>query len=104
MPAELAAERWSFTQGDARGMDRDLIRRADHLFLDADHGRRFARWYVVHLFPEVRAGVPVSVHDVFHGWRAKPFSEGSVVVRWLDERGIPFSPPRGARRRTCSSG
>ena len=47
-------------------------------------------WYVVHLFPEVRAGVPVSVHDVFHGWRAKPFSEGSVVLRWLDERGIPF--------------
>ena len=43
VPAELAAERWSFTQGDARGMDRDRIPPADHLFLDADHGRRFAR-------------------------------------------------------------
>ena len=90
VPAELAAGRWNFTQGDARGVDRDLIRRADHLFLDADHGRRFARWYVAHLLPEVRAGIAVSVHDVFHGWRAKPFSKGSVVLRWLDEHGIPF--------------
>ena len=97
VPAELAAGRWNFTQGDARGVDRDLIRRADHLFLDADHGRRFARWYVAHLLPEVRAGIAVSVHDVFHGWRAKPFSEGSVVLRWLDEHGIPFFTP--ARRK-----
>lgn len=88
VPPKLGADRWSFTQGDARAVDPALIRRTDHLFIDADHGRRFARWYVAHLLPEVRAGVPVSVHDVFHGWRAKPFSEGSVVLRWLDERGI----------------
>ncbi len=29
---------------------------------------------------------------------------GSVVLRWLDERGIPFFTTARRRRRTCSSG
>ncbi|MGI9064717.1 MAG: class I SAM-dependent methyltransferase [Pseudonocardiaceae bacterium] len=96
VPSELTS-RWSLTQGNARAVGGELLRRADYLFIDADHGRRFARWYLVHLLPELRAGVPVSVHDVFHRRRAKPFSEGSVVLRWLDEQRIPFFT--AARRR-----
>ena len=57
-----------------------------YLFVDADHGRRFARWYLAHLFPLVAAGTPVSVHDVFHLRWARPWSEGAEVLRWLAER------------------
>ncbi len=96
VPSDLAG-RWNLTEGDARTAGGELLWRADYLFIDADHGRRFARWYLTHLLPELRAGVPVSVHDVFHHRRAKPFSEGSVVLRWLDEQGIPFFT--AARRR-----
>jgi predicted O-methyltransferase YrrM len=82
--------RWTFTRGDIHdGLDavpRDL----DYLFVDADHGRRFGRWYLEHLFPLVPSGTPVSVHDVFHSRRARPVSEGAEVVRWLRERGVPL--------------
>ncbi|MGP3980492.1 hypothetical protein [Streptomyces sp. KR80] len=48
-----------------------------YLFIDADHGARFAHWYIENVFPAVPAGTPTSVHDVVHGRRPKPFSEGS---------------------------
>ncbi len=90
VPGALAGDRWTFTRGDIQdGLDavpRDL----DYLFVDADHGRRFGRWYLTHLFPLVPPGTPVSVHDVFHGRRARPVSEGAEVVRWLRSRGIPL--------------
>ncbi|WP_397540883.1 hypothetical protein [Salinispora vitiensis] len=35
------------------------------MFVDAPHTAKFARWFVGQLFPTVRSGVPVSVHDVF---------------------------------------
>jgi predicted O-methyltransferase YrrM len=90
VPEELAAGRWTFTRGNVQdGLDA-IPRDLDYLFVDADHGRRFGRWYLEHLFPLVPAGTPVSVHDVFHGRRARPVSEGAEVVRWLGERGIPF--------------
>ncbi|WP_257004154.1 hypothetical protein [Streptomyces sp. SA15] len=31
----------------------------------------------------MRPGIPVCVHDVFHGRRPLPFTEGAVVLRWL---------------------
>jgi predicted O-methyltransferase YrrM len=90
VPADLAQRRWTFTLGNIQdGLDavpRDL----DYLFVDADHGRRFGRWYLEHLFPRVPSGTPVSVHDVFHGRRARPFSEGAEVVRWLATHDIPL--------------
>lgn len=36
--------------------------------------------------PRMRPGIPVCVHDVFHGRRTWPFSEGAVLMRWLADR------------------
>ncbi|WP_240496351.1 hypothetical protein [Streptomyces torulosus] len=59
---------------------------ADFLFIDAAHSARFARWYIRERFPGMRPGIPVCVHDVFHGRRPLPFTAGAVVLRWLAER------------------
>lgn len=82
--------RWTFVPGDAR---RTLHRHGyaiDYLFVDARHTAGFARWFVGELFPTVRPGVPVSVHDVFHGRRPWPFSEGRVVLSWLARRNTAY--------------
>lgn len=90
VPAQLADGRWTFTQGDARENLEKIPDTADFLFVDAAHSARFARWYLQHLFPRLTTGIPVCVHDVFHGRRALPFTEGAVVLRWLTERGTPY--------------
>lgn len=77
------ADRWTFVPGDVAANLTAVPPDVGYLFVDADHGRRFARWYLAHLFPRVAAGTPVSVHDVFHGRRARPWSEGAEVLRWL---------------------
>jgi predicted O-methyltransferase YrrM len=86
VPAELAADRWTFVGGDVAANLAAVPPDIGYLFVDADHGRRFARWYLAHLFPLVPAGTPVSVHDVFHGRRARPWSEGTEVLRWLADQ------------------
>ncbi|MET8141694.1 class I SAM-dependent methyltransferase [Sphaerisporangium sp. NPDC005288] len=90
VPEDLSAGRWTFVRGDAREMLAGHDHEIDYLFVDAAHTRSFARWYVNELFPTVPAGVPVSVHDVFHTRRPWPFSEGRVVLSWLAERGIGY--------------
>ncbi len=90
VPDDLAAGRWTFTRGNVQDELDTIPRDLDYLFVDADHGRRFGRWYLEHLFPLMPGGTPVSVHDVFHGRRARPISEGAEVVRWLGERDIPL--------------
>ncbi|MEE1830341.1 class I SAM-dependent methyltransferase [Streptomyces sp. SP17KL33] len=87
VPDSLSTGRWTFTQGDARqNLEKIPASTADFLFIDAAHSASFARWYLRELFPQLRAGIPVCVHDVFHGRRALPFTEGAVVLRWLAER------------------
>ncbi|GAU68781.1 O-methyltransferase [Streptomyces sp. NBRC 110611] len=97
VPKELSADRWTFTKGDIREHPDKIPAGTDYLFIDADHGARFAHWYIEHLFPAVPAGTPTSVHDVFHGRRPRPFSEGSVIVKWLAERNIEFLTPSTAK-------
>ena len=50
-----------------------------------------------------RRGIPVSVHDVYHFRTTLPLHEGRVVVRWLDERGVPYFTPSRARARATST-
>ncbi|GHJ40864.1 class I SAM-dependent methyltransferase [Streptomyces sp. TS71-3] len=95
--ADLSDGRWAFTKGDVRENLAKVPDNTAYLFIDADHGARFARWYIGNLFPVVPPKTPVSVHDVFHGRRPKPLSEGSVVIKWLGERGIEFFTPSTAR-------
>ncbi|HEY0811761.1 MAG TPA: class I SAM-dependent methyltransferase [Pseudonocardia sp.] len=90
VPAELAADRWTFVPGDIASTLGAVPDDVGYLFVDADHGRRFGRWYLANLFPLAAAGTPASVHDVFHGRRVRPWSEGAEVVRWLGARGVPW--------------
>lgn len=95
VPDELAADRWTFTLGDVRERLATLPAGIDYAFVDADHGARFARWYLSALLPRLAPGTPVSVHDVLRGATPRPWSEGSVVTRRLRERGTPtFSASR----------
>jgi predicted O-methyltransferase YrrM len=95
VPAELAGDRWTFVQGDMKANLGRVPRDVGYLFVDADHGRRFGRWYLEHLFPAVPPGVPVSVHDVLRGRTARVWSEGAEVLAWLRERNVPaFSASR----------
>lgn len=102
VPEELSAGRWTFHRGDLRETVEKVPAGTGYLFVDADHGRRFARWYLEHLFGRIATGTPTSVHDVFHLPRARPFTEGSEVLRHLGRSGTGWFTPRGPRHRgTC---
>ncbi len=99
VPADLAESRWTFVRGDiVETLDR-VPADTGYLFVDADHSGRFGRWYLQHLFPRVPAGIPVSVHDVYHFRATLPFHEGRAVVRWLADRDEPFFTPSRAKAR-----
>lgn len=97
VPEELSEGRWTFTQGDVRTQLPKVPPNVDYLFIDADHGARFARWYIENLFPVIPAKTFTSVHDVYHGRRPKPLSEGAVVVKWLAEQNVDFFTPSTAK-------
>jgi predicted O-methyltransferase YrrM len=99
VPEDLADGRWTFVQGDIEETLHRVPADTGYLFVDAAHSSRFARWYLEHLFPRVPSGIPVSVHDVYHFRTTLPLHEGKVVVRWLDERGVPFFTPSRAKAR-----
>lgn len=95
VPADLAEGRWTFVHGDVRDNLGKLPPAVGYLYVDADHGARFGRWYLAELFPRMPHGIPVSVHDVLRGGRPRPWSEGSVVTAWLRRHDIPvFSASR----------
>ncbi|HZE37491.1 MAG TPA: class I SAM-dependent methyltransferase [Stackebrandtia sp.] len=90
VPKELTCDRWSFVHGDMReGLDR-LPANIGYLFIDAAHTARFAKWYLASVLPRVVPGTPVSVHDVFHLRRPLPFTEGSVLLKWLRANDIDY--------------
>lgn len=97
VPDDLAAGRWTFHHGDVRANLREFPDDIGYLFIDAAHTAGFARWYIERVFPRVPPGTPVSVHDVFHRRRPKPFSEGAVITSWLAERGVPYFTASAAR-------
>jgi predicted O-methyltransferase YrrM len=99
VPQDLAEGRWTFVQGDIKDTVAQVPADTGYLFVDAAHDSRFARWYLENLFPRVPAGVPVSVHDVYHFRTTLPFHEGKVVVRWLAGKDVPFFTPSRARAR-----
>lgn len=97
VPGDLAGGRWTFHHGDVRANLREFPADIGYLFVDAAHTAGFARWYVERVFPRLPSGTPVSVHDVFHGRRPKPFGEGAVITSWLAERGVPYFTAAPAR-------
>jgi predicted O-methyltransferase YrrM len=99
VPQDLAEGRWTFVKGDIKETLHQVPADTGYLFVDAAHNGSFARWYLDNLFPRVPAGIPVSVHDVFHFRTTIPMHEGKVVVRWLGEKGVPFFTASRARSR-----
>ncbi|WP_344868464.1 class I SAM-dependent methyltransferase [Amycolatopsis ultiminotia] len=97
VPASLSDGRWEFRGGDAKTLTGDWLSDVDYLFVDADHGARFARWYLADVFPGLAPDTPVSVHDVFHRRTPLPFTEGSEVLGWLRSTGTPYFTAAGAR-------
>lgn len=87
VPRALAG-RWTFVGGDVRETLAKVPGDVGYLFVDADHGARFARWYLAELVPLMPAGIPMSVHDVLPGRAPRPWSEGSVVTAWLRSQDI----------------
>jgi predicted O-methyltransferase YrrM len=87
VPLALSRGRWHFVQGDARETATGAPE-CDHVFIDSDHSPDFARWYTHTLFPRLRPGTLVSVHDVFHG--NQPSEEGEIVLSWLAGRKASF--------------
>lgn len=99
VPVELSDTRWTFRQGDVRDQLGRLPRPVDYLFMDAAHSGRFARWYLEHVVSGLPAGTPMSVHDVFHGARPLPLTEGAVLLAWLEQRGVDYFTASKARAR-----
>lgn len=83
VPPDLSSGRWQFVQGDVRERMSRLPADIQYLFIDAAHSGRFAKWYIADLLPRLESDTPVSVHDVFHGARPLPFTEGAVLLDWL---------------------
>jgi predicted O-methyltransferase YrrM len=101
VPAGLA-ERWRLVKGDVRGRLAEVPARIDYLFVDADHGADFARWYLAELLPRVHGGV--SIHDIFHTPDpGRGGGEAEVVLDWLRRRGISwFTASRLAPTQTAA--
>jgi predicted O-methyltransferase YrrM len=99
VPVELSGTRWTFHQGDVRDQRRQLPDPIDYLFMDAAHSGGFARWYLEHVVPLLAPGTPVSVHDVFHGARPLPLTEGAVLLSWLNEHHVEYFTPSKAKAR-----
>jgi hypothetical protein len=90
IPPDLAAGRWTFVQGDIRQNLHRLPDDIDYFFMDAFHKAFFAEWYVAHIFPLLAPGTVVEVHDVFQEGEPGKFTEGPVVLDWLEARGNPW--------------
>ena len=101
IPEELAT-RWTLITGDVRDRIPDLPDPIDYLFLDSDHRRAFAEWYIAELMPRLAPDAMVSVHDVFHGrGPARGSGEARVVLDWLDRWHLEwFTPSRFGPGRT----
>ena len=95
VPGELTA-RWRLVVGDVRDRLGEMPERIGYLFIDSDHGREFAEWYLRELVPRLEEGAGASVHDIFHGRRAGRVSgEARVVLEWLAREDMDwYSPSR----------
>lgn len=87
VPRRLSKGRWHFVQGDAK---KTMVESPEfnYLFVDSDHSKAFAEWYVENLFPCIRPGTMVSIHDIFYS--PEPLEEGAVVLPWLASRGLSY--------------
>ncbi len=90
MPADLARDRWVFTEGDVREYLDRLPRDVGYLFVDAAHTAEFAKWYLSALFPRLAPGTLIGIHDIFRGPNLPRMEESIVLLEWLERRRVPY--------------
>lgn len=100
LPKDLTEKRWHFILGNIKENIEKLPPRIDYLFMDSDHSADFAQWYIQNIFPKIRVGIPISVHDVFHTAEPFPNSEGSVIIDWATKKGISYFTVSPAKEKT----
>jgi len=93
VPRDLSESRWVFIKGDVKKNIETLSDEIDYLFLDSDHSADFAHWYIRNVFPRLRSGSPVSIHDVFlprDVLSRDGYTEPGVILEWLRHREIEY--------------
>jgi predicted O-methyltransferase YrrM len=102
LPSDLTDDRWIFSKGKIQKRMHTLPQAFDYLFMDADHSASFTSWYVQHLFPRLKDGALVSVHDVFHKSQAGfPYEEGTIILQWLQQKKYQFMTFSPAKDRSA---
>lgn len=102
VPSALAHGRWVFIPGDVKERLETIPQQIDYLFIDSDHSAAFAEWYLQQLFPRLRKGNPVSVHDVFHTAEPSAYEgEGRVLIDWLAQRNLTYFTATPAKAKTA---
>lgn len=88
IPEELEEHR-SLVVGDVREKTDELPDEIDFLLVDSAHNGRFARWYVANVFPRVKNGAPIIIHDIQqHFVRHIPGTESHFIRRLLADKGV----------------
>jgi hypothetical protein len=91
IPQKLSAGRRNFVRGDVKKTISEFPASIDYLFIDSDHSEEFTNWYIENVFPKLRPGTPVSIHDVFHTADAGEFDkEGAVIIEWLKKNDLNY--------------
>lgn len=87
VPAKLAKPGWRFVKQDIQEVSGALPEQVDFLLVDTDHQPELVDWIIEHIFPLVRSGGRVAVHDVFN--LATPVhGEAVQVFRYLEKIGV----------------
>lgn len=91
LPKELTQLRWKLILEDVHKVNFDLFKNCDYLFIDSDHSKDFAEWYISAIFPLIKRDTPVSVHDIF--LRKEVYGEISILLNWLKSNNISYCSP-----------
>lgn len=93
--------RFLFIEGDAtKNLDK-MPGIIPYLFLDSDHNKEFADWYIENLFPRVPSGGIVSVHDIINSVNSS-WGEIPIILNYLNENQIPYFSPHNNSKELIS--
>lgn len=92
VPSDLAGDRWDFSRMDVRDTSGESLAQLDFLLVDTDHQPNLVEWIIEHVFPLVRPGGRIAVHDVF-ALATPAHGEAVAIFRHLDRIGVrPYTP------------
>ncbi|MHA1269902.1 MAG: class I SAM-dependent methyltransferase [Candidatus Helarchaeota archaeon] len=91
LPKDLIRDNWIFIKGDIKKNLNKLPDKIDYLFMDSDHSAEFGKWYIQNIFPLLKNGTPVSVHDIYYqNYDPNVENESKIVLDWLHSNNINF--------------